>query len=143
MSTFPVIKLSGDRAARGWAYGRQLADRIHRTFAFYNDVVFKSAALPEAEFERRSRSLMALTRGVFPALVEEIEIIAKSAEIDPWRVFLLNARTEVLNASVGECTSLAVPETRIGLSEALPPSIMVPRAGSMMATSGGVASTCT
>ena len=41
------------------------------------------------------------------------EAIAEAARIEPWCVFLLNARTEVLNASVGECTSLAVPETRI------------------------------
>ena len=113
MSTFPVIELKGDVQSRGRAYGQQLADRIHRTFAFYNDVVFKTSALPEAEFERRSRALMDLTRGVFPALVDEIEIIAEAAEIAAWRVFLLNARTEVLNARVGECTSMVVPETRI------------------------------
>lgn len=113
MSTFPVIELTGDRFERGRAYGKALADRIHRTFEFYHDVVFKASALPEGEFERRSRALMDLTRGVFPELVEEIEIVAEAAGIDVWRVFLLNARTEVLNARVGECTSMVVPETRI------------------------------
>lgn len=113
MSTFPVIKLSGDARARGLSYGRQLGSRIHRTFAFYHDVVFRNAALPKAELQKRTVDLMALTRGVFPELVKEIEAIAEAAEIEPWCVFLLNARTEVLNASVGECTSLAVPETRI------------------------------
>ena len=83
------------------------------TFAFYHDVVFKTSPLAEAELQRRSLDLMAVTRRVFPELVTEIEAIAKAAELDPWCVFLLNARTEVLNARVGECTSMVVPETRI------------------------------
>ncbi len=113
MSGFQVIKLSGNARERGLSHGRQLADRIHRTFEFYNDVVFQNSALPEKTLQKRSHELMSLTRKVFPDLVLEIEAIAEAAEIPSWCVFLLNARTEVLNASVGECTSLSIPETRI------------------------------
>ncbi len=113
MSNFPVIQLRGDARARGLSAGQQIGDRIHRAFAFYHDVVFRNSALAEADLQGRTLALIEVTRRAFPDLVVEIEAIAEGAGLEPWCVFLLNARTEVLNASVGECTSMAVPETRI------------------------------
>lgn len=98
---------------RGAAYGQQMAKRIHRAFDFYNDVVFKVSPLAPKDYEARARHLMAVTHRAFPNLVAEIEAVAEAAGRAPWQVFLLNARTEILNASVGECTSFAFPQTRV------------------------------
>lgn len=108
-----IVKLSGNPAERSKSYAKQLRTRIKQTFDFYNDVVFEHSELSEVEIYKRVNILISKTRAVFPNLISELECISESANIPIQQIFLINARTEILNASVGECTSIAIPKNKL------------------------------
>jgi isopenicillin-N N-acyltransferase-like protein len=108
-----IVKLSGNPAERSKSYAKQLHTRIKQTYDFYNDVVFEHSELSEVEIYKRVNILISKTRAVFPNLISELECISESANIPIQQIFLINARTEILNASVGECTSIAIPKNNL------------------------------
>ena len=108
-----IVKISGNTAERCKSYAKQLHSRIQKTYDFYNDVVFKNSDLSEVEIHKRVNILISKTRAVFPDLVSELECISENSNIPFQRIFLINARTEILNASVAECTSIAIPRNNI------------------------------
>ena len=108
-----IVKLSGNPAERSKSYAKQLHTRIKQTFDFYNDVVFEHSELSEVEIYKRVNILISKTRAVFPNLISELECISESSNIPIQQIFLINARTEILNASVGECTSIAIPKNNL------------------------------
>lgn len=108
-----IVKISGNPAERCESYAKQMHSRIQQTFDFYNDVVFKHSDLSEVEIYKRVNILISKTRAIFPNLVSELECISENSNIPFQRIFLINARTEILNASVGECTSIAIPKNNI------------------------------
>lgn len=110
---FPHFTFSGDPRTRGLAYGRALRDRIHATFAVYNERLFVKSPLTQAEFMARAERVRTMIAEFNNAFVEELDAIADSADIARWKIYLLNARTEILNAEVGECTALCFPQSRV------------------------------
>lgn len=108
-----IVKLSGNPAERSKSYAKQLHTRIKQTFDFYNNVVFEHSELSEVEIYKRVNILISKTRAVFPNLISELECISESSNIPIQQIFLINARTEILNASVGECTSIAIPKNNL------------------------------
>ena len=108
-----IIKVSGNPTERSKSYAEQLRTRIQQTYDFYNDVVFKHSELSDVEIYKRVNILISNTREVFPNLISELECISESSNIPIQQIFLINARTEILNASVGECTSIAIPKNNL------------------------------
>ena len=108
-----IIKVSGNPTERSKSYAEQLRTRIQQTYDFYNDVVFKHSELSDVEIYKRVNILISKTRAVFPNLLSELECISESSNIPIQQIFLINARTEILNASVGECTSIAIPKNNL------------------------------
>lgn len=108
-----IIKVSGNPAERSKSYAEQLRTRIQQTYDFYNDVVFKHSELSAVEIYKRVNILFSKSRAVFPNLISELECISESSNIPIQQIFLINARTEILNASVGECTSIAIPKNNL------------------------------
>jgi len=108
-----IIKVSGNPTERSKSYAEQLRTRIQQTYDFYNDVVFKHSELSDVEIYKRVNILISKTRAVFPNLISELECISESSNIPIQQIFLINARTEILNASVGECTSIAIPKNNL------------------------------
>ena len=108
-----VIKVSGNPTERSKSYAEQLRTRIQQTYDFYNDVVFKHSELSDVEIYKRVNILISKTRAVFPNLLSELECISESSNIPIQQIFLINARTEILNANVGECTSIAIPKNNL------------------------------
>ena len=108
-----IIKVSGNPTERSKSYAEQLRTRIQQTYDFYNDVVFKHSELSGVEIYERVNILISKTRAVFPNLISELECISESSNIPIQQIFLINARTEILNASVGECTSIAIPKNNL------------------------------
>ena len=108
-----IIKVSGNPTERSKSYAEQLRTRIQQTYDFYNDVVFKHSELSDVEIYKRVNILISKTREVFPNLISELECISESSNIPIQQIFLINARTEILNASVGECTSIAIPKNNL------------------------------
>ncbi len=110
---FPHFTFAGDARSRGLAYGRALGERIHATFAVYNERLFAKSHLDEREFMARAervRSIVTEFNGEFAA---ELDAIAEAAAMPRWQIYLLNARTEILNAGVGECTALCFPQAAL------------------------------
>ena len=108
-----IIKVSGNPTERSKSYAEQLRTRIQQTYDFYNDVVFKHSELSDVEIYKRVNILISKTRAVFPNLLSELECISESSNIPIQQIFLINARTEILNANVGECTSIAIPKNNL------------------------------
>ena len=95
MEACPLIELSGSPHERGQQYGRQAAVRIKRGIAHYG------AQLAKLDLGRDA--LRGLIRDYLPVIerfdvshVEEMQGIARGAEVEFEQVVLLNARTELL-----------------------------------------------
>ncbi len=92
---FPLITLTGDAQARGLQYGRQAAERIHRSVALYSGLV-------ERHGLGRDR-LTSIVQGFLPVIASvdedyltEMRAIAEGAGLDFLDVVMINARTEIL-----------------------------------------------
>jgi isopenicillin-N N-acyltransferase like protein len=95
MDTCPLIELSGSPHERGQQYGRQATVRIKRGVAHYG------AQLSKLDLGRDA--LRGLIHDYLPVIerfdasyVEEMQGIARGAEVEFEQVVLLNARTELL-----------------------------------------------
>ncbi|MCZ6774046.1 MAG: C45 family autoproteolytic acyltransferase/hydrolase, partial [Proteobacteria bacterium] len=113
MKTFPHLEVKGDAAARGGAHGEAFRERIEKTFSFYMDDLFASSPLSGAEIEARANRIKALTVEAAPDCAAEISGIAAGANLEEWKLFVLNARTEILNAKVTECTAFYFAESQV------------------------------
>ena len=113
-SAIPHIKVSGDARSRGLAQGQKLREKIQRTFSFYNDVFFKKRSLSDHDVQSKADQIKNLIQGFNPEYCIEIEAIAEGADMPAWKIYALNARTEILNTTaIAECTSLFFQETRL------------------------------
>jgi isopenicillin-N N-acyltransferase-like protein len=107
-----VVRAAGGPHQRGLAVGRALAEPIHRSLAFYREIL-----------ERRGRSSLELptmlgahrsaTEQTYPALVEELAGMAEGADAPWWELFAVNAFEELepmLEAApaMERCTAFAV-----------------------------------
>ncbi|MGE0484580.1 MAG: C45 family autoproteolytic acyltransferase/hydrolase [Gammaproteobacteria bacterium] len=104
--SFPVLELAGDAHARGLACGHHFAARIAAAWRFYSEQVFTLSAIDAATIRQRATRVRELVGDFEPAYCTEIEAMAMGAGLEPWQLYCLNARTEILNATVGECTAL-------------------------------------
>ena len=110
MAGFSYLSVRGSAAARGAAHGETFRERIARTLGLYLDDLFRDIPLSRAQLIERALHVQRITRELAPAAAVEIDAIATGAGLDAWQVYLLNARTEILNARVPECTALFFAE---------------------------------
>ncbi len=103
---FPLLEVRGDAAARGRAHGEGFRTRIHDTYTFYMDELFAGGPLDGAAIAARAEQIEVLTRTYAPTMADEIAGIAAGSGLEPWQIFVLNARTEILNARIHECSAL-------------------------------------
>jgi isopenicillin-N N-acyltransferase like protein len=113
MTTFPYIEVAGDAKSRGFNYGTALRDSIVATWQYYRDTVFTTSKLSRGEITQRAKRIRELIGDFNPDYCTEIEAIAEAAGLAAWEVYALNARTEILNAVVGECTAVYLPDSRV------------------------------
>ncbi len=113
MAELPYITLRGGPRERGLSHGRQLKERIHKTFDFYQQAIFRNSSLNEARIRGRAEQVAKLIEDFEADFITEIEAIAEGAGIESWKIYALNARTEILNAPVAECTSLYFQESAL------------------------------
>lgn len=117
MDRFPVITISGTTPAElGTSHGTQLRDRVRRTVEFYLLWFTTQMKLEEQALHATADLFAQALRGFQGGrYAEEITAIASAAGLEPWLLFMLNARTEIVNSSTGaaatanECTSLCCP----------------------------------
>ncbi len=107
----PLVQVSGTPAARGSAYGSQAARRIQDTFEFYDRRLFAASPLTPDRIRDRARRVADVIDAFDARYTEEIHTIARGAAMEPWQIYALNARTEILNAHAPECTALYFQES--------------------------------
>lgn len=114
MTTTPHwIKVSGNAYQRGFSQGQQLKERIHKTLTFYQQKIFSSSGLSPDALEKKATEIKGIIEQFNPDYCTEIEAIAKGSEVPAWKIYALNARTEILNTAVSECTSLIFRQPRL------------------------------
>lgn len=84
-----------EAGARGEALGAAFAAGIRAALDEY-DTVFRAAAIDLASARGVVETCLALTAEQVPDVAAEVTGIARGAGLEPWRVMLLSARTEVL-----------------------------------------------
>ncbi|MEJ2531011.1 MAG: C45 family autoproteolytic acyltransferase/hydrolase [Halioglobus sp.] len=109
----PLIHVKGSPAVRGRAYGSQAARRIQNTFAFYDRHLFAASPLTSAQIRDRAARVADVIDAFDPHYTAEIHSIARGAALEPWQIYALNARTEILNARALECTALYFQESAV------------------------------
>lgn len=112
MKKFHIIQISGSPLERGLSYGNQLSERIAHTYEFY-DVLFKSLGLSDGFLRDKAKQLSSLINNYAPHINTELQGVAEGANIDIWKIYAINARTEILNLSIPECTAMYFPATGI------------------------------
>jgi isopenicillin-N N-acyltransferase-like protein len=106
---FRQITLSGDPGERGLEHGRLLAAEIQQTVELY----LRYFATPEAEIVGMAKEYSRAVREFNADYAIEIEAIAEAADLPPWKIYALNARTEIINRRAPECTALYFARNRI------------------------------
>jgi len=99
---FHQITLSGNPRERGLEHGRLLATEIQQTVELY----LRYFATPEAEIVAIAEEYSRAVREYNADYATEIEAIAEAADLPPWKIYALNARTEIINRRAPECTAL-------------------------------------
>ncbi|MEV6144520.1 C45 family peptidase [Streptomyces sp. NPDC051992] len=104
-----VKAADADPRARGIARGEQLRDGIPAALDAYDRLFALGSVSPAQVREDAERALDVIGR-FRPGARAEIEGIAHGSGIEPWRIGVLNARTEILARSAtvppGECTTI-------------------------------------
>ncbi len=113
MAELPYIIVKGDARERGLALGAQLLESIHKTYNFYSEVIFQNSALSHEQIRDRVARVKTLIHAFEPEFITELEAMAEAADIESWKIYALNARTEILNAPLAECTSLYFQKTAL------------------------------
>jgi isopenicillin-N N-acyltransferase-like protein len=106
-----IVRCAGSPHERGAAVGRALADRIHRSLAFYRGF-FERRGLTAEDLPGRLGPYREAAERTLPSLVEEIDGMAEGAAVPPWELFAANAWEELepmlTAAPVDRCTAFAV-----------------------------------
>lgn len=93
--------------ARGEGFGRAQADRIARTVEIYDRLFELKSGLHKSEIARFGTEALDRIGAFAPELADEIEGIARGSGLDVAAIAALNARTELLAAGRGECSTIA------------------------------------
>ncbi|PWI46652.1 hypothetical protein CEE45_15770 [Candidatus Heimdallarchaeota archaeon B3_Heim] len=99
---FPVIKLKGSPEDIGFKHGDILKDRIHSTVDWYK----KTIGRDENQLLKISSNFKSVINHFNPSYVTEIDAIAAGADINPAWIYMLNARSEIMNIFQNECTAV-------------------------------------
>jgi isopenicillin-N N-acyltransferase like protein len=99
-----VERAPGDRGA---GLGLAERDRVRQTVAIYLRLFSERAELDEPAVRALGREALERIDRVAPELGEEIQGIAAGSGVDAELIGALNARTEVLAAGRGECSTVA------------------------------------
>lgn len=110
---FPHFRFGGTPSARGSAYGETLRERIQATYALYADSLFSGSALSSDDIRQRADIVRILIDDFSPDYTAELDALAQAANLARWQVYALNARTEILNAAIGECTAIYFEQSRV------------------------------
>ena len=99
---FPVIKLNGSPEDIGFKHGDILKERIHSTVDWYKKIIGRD----ENQLLKIISNFKSVINHFNPSYVTEIDAIAAGADISPAWIYMLNARSEIMNIFQNECTAV-------------------------------------
>lgn len=110
----PVARLEGTNREIGYAHGSLFAERVHRCWELYRAILGGD----ETDLQRRVEPFCEAISDYEPKYMEEMTGIAEGAKIEPWKIYVLNARTEIYrdkyrDKSSDECTSIYFRPTAV------------------------------
>jgi isopenicillin-N N-acyltransferase-like protein len=113
---FPELQAKGSAGELGLAHGRTFASQIQYNLAFYKQWLSQSGRIPTARLMEIARGFLPIIEEHFPAMVAEMEGIARGAKLQLDEIILINARTDVSTIvesqiqreQVPACTALAL-----------------------------------
>jgi isopenicillin-N N-acyltransferase-like protein len=106
----PELLVSGSPRDRGLTHGRALSAQIRRTLDYY----FALFGLKESSLRDIAQGYGERIGLFSRELAMEMLGIAEGADLEPWTIYALNSRSEIINnCTVSECTS--VVDTRHAL----------------------------
>lgn len=94
-NAFPLIELHGAPHARGLAYGRAAAQRVHRSLSLYQGELERRGVSP-GQIHTLARDFMPHVSAFDPAYLEEMQGIADGAEVSVEDIVFINCRTEMM-----------------------------------------------
>lgn len=109
MSEIPVVELRGTPREIGRGHGEALRDRIASTLGIYSIALARS----DAELRAAGAAVALRIRAFSPELADEIEGIAEGARVEPYRIHVLNARSELMAGVSDGCTALFAPRAGV------------------------------
>ena len=97
-----VIDLEGSPKDIGYQHGLICRSRIEKSIAYY-DNLFK---IEPSKLKQLANHFKDQISSFNPKYAVEIEAIAEGADIEPYWIYALNSRTEILNRLMDECTTV-------------------------------------
>ncbi|MCY4471543.1 MAG: C45 family autoproteolytic acyltransferase/hydrolase [Kistimonas sp.] len=94
--TFPVLRLSGTAEERGAAHGASLSESIAASVCLYDAIL----RVPGREIRSLGRAVREQIYRFYPPYCTEIDALADAAGQRPEWIYVLNARSEVVNGCV-------------------------------------------
>ncbi len=98
----PIIHISGTPRERGYQYGVSCKERIEKNIALYKRLF----NLDKKQLQELADHYKKQIQDFNPLFNTEIEAIADGAGVEPYWIYALNSRTEILNRTINECTSV-------------------------------------
>jgi isopenicillin-N N-acyltransferase-like protein len=110
---FPIIELKGSAYDRGLGHGKAMAQEIRANLNLYFDMIKGMSGIEPDQCLVHAAKFIEVLKQDAPELLEEMQAIAKGAEVSLEDIVLLNARTELISmgthkAGAGECTAIGL-----------------------------------
>jgi isopenicillin-N N-acyltransferase-like protein len=115
---FPIIDLSGNAYDMGMTHGRTLAREIKANLKLYFMMIRELAGLEPQQCLTHAGRFLDVMQKDAPFLLEEMEGIARGAEVPLKEILFLNARSEFMSLGQapddmqGECTAIGLTGER-------------------------------
>lgn len=108
-NTLPVTRLTGNRTALGEAHGRTHAGLIQASIGVYDRLFHDFVGIDWQKARREAVRFLPMIELGFPAILEEMEGIARGAGLDLDDILTLNCRSEIsLTKASGGCSAFAL-----------------------------------
>lgn len=99
---FPLITLEGTPEEIGYQHGVKLKPKIEQNISFYENLFNLEKEKVKQLSARYKEKILAFN----PKYCNEIDAIAEGADVEPYWIYALNSRTEIINRLVDECTAV-------------------------------------
>jgi isopenicillin-N N-acyltransferase-like protein len=111
---FPIIELKGSAYDMGLRHGTALAKEIRANLNLYFDMIKGMSEIEPDQCMVHAAKFIEVLKQHAPELLEEMQAIAKGAEVSLEDIVFLNARTELISMGThakpgaGECTAIGL-----------------------------------